>query len=394
MVQSGAIQWAAVVGALAVVGAGGAWLEWRDTAIFKTPAVSASAAPPAPIAAPAEAKAAPVAAAAQAPAESASETPRPRFDILRVEPSGEAVIAGRAAPGAKVAITDAGAVVGEADADAAGQFVIIPPALAPGAHAFALTAQVGAGATLRSPGVVGVEVPAAAAPAKPPAAAPSPPAKLATLAGAPATRSLAALPAAAPPPAAKPAPTLLARADVASATTAPRTAITGVAADAAGRMAVTGDAAPGALLRLYLNGAPLAAVTAGPDGRWSLTVEHGMTAGAYALRADEIDRTSAAVVSRAEAPFDFPDLGPAPATGAAAPAAAAAAPATPAGEAHAVVRLVDTRKVVPGDSLWGISERLYGDGLRYTQIYAANSGQIRNPRLIYPGQVFVLPQPF
>ena len=72
--------------------------------------------------------------------------------------------------------------------------------------------------------------------------------------------------------------------------------------------------------------------------------------------------------------------------------AAAAAPAV--GGAHAVVRLVDTRKVVAGDSLWGISERLYGDGLRYSQIYAANAAQIRNPRLIYPGQVFVLPQPF
>ena len=49
--------------------------------------------------------------------------------------------------------------------------------------------------------------------------------------------------------------------------------------------------------------------------------------------------------------------------------------------------------MVPGDSLWAISAHLYGNGLRYAQIYAANAGQIRNPSLIYPGQIFVLPQP-
>lgn len=77
-----------------------------------------------------------------------------------------------------------------------------------------------------------------------------------------------------------------------------------------------------------------------------------------------------------------------------------APPQAPAGEAlaaasspaNAVVALVDTTKVVPGDNLWDISTHFYGSGLRYTQIYAANSSQIRNPRLIYPGQIFVLPQ--
>jgi nucleoid-associated protein YgaU len=49
-------------------------------------------------------------------------------------------------------------------------------------------------------------------------------------------------------------------------------------------------------------------------------------------------------------------------------------------------------KVRRGDNLWQISRKLLGDGVRYTQIYEANSQQIRNPNLIYPGQVFVLPQ--
>ena len=45
-----------------------------------------------------------------------------------------------------------------------------------------------------------------------------------------------------------------------------------------------------------------------------------------------------------------------------------------------------------GDNLWRISRRLYGDGIRYTTIYQANQDQIRNPDLIYPGQVFLTPE--
>ena len=61
--------------------------------------------------------------------------------------------------------------------------------------------------------------------------------------------------------------------------------------------------------------------------------------------------------------------------------------------ANVIIRTVDTTKVVRGDSLWRISSQHYGNGVRYKQIYAANAAQIRNPHLIYPGQIFVLPQP-
>jgi nucleoid-associated protein YgaU len=52
---------------------------------------------------------------------------------------------------------------------------------------------------------------------------------------------------------------------------------------------------------------------------------------------------------------------------------------------------VNTAIVSRGDSLWRISRRVYGSGMRYTVIYDANEDQIRNRDLIYPGQVFVLP---
>ncbi len=45
----------------------------------------------------------------------------------------------------------------------------------------------------------------------------------------------------------------------------------------------------------------------------------------------------------------------------------------------------------PGNSLWRIARRTYGQGIMYTVIYQANGQQIFDPDLIYPGQVFVLP---
>lgn len=45
-----------------------------------------------------------------------------------------------------------------------------------------------------------------------------------------------------------------------------------------------------------------------------------------------------------------------------------------------------------GDTLWQISRRVYGQGVRYTTIYLANQDQIKNPDLIEPGQIFGVPQ--
>lgn len=85
---------------------------------------------------------------------------------------------------------------------------------------------------------------------------------------------------------------------------------------------------------------------------------------------------------------------------AAAPPAAEAVPATPAVPTMVAVSLGDpdaqrfaSGKAIirRGDNLWTIARRVYGEGLKYTTIYEANTGQIRDPDRIYPGQVFDLP---
>jgi nucleoid-associated protein YgaU len=59
------------------------------------------------------------------------------------------------------------------------------------------------------------------------------------------------------------------------------------------------------------------------------------------------------------------------------------------------VSVLDTGRVIirRGDNLWRLSRRVFGQGIRYTSIYDANRDQIRDPALIFPGQVFELPTP-
>ena len=75
---------------------------------------------------------------------------------------------------------------------------------------------------------------------------------------------------------------------------------------------------------------------------------------------------------------------PAPVDAAAPPVAGATAPKLQAVGSGVIIRR--------GDSLWRISKRVYGRGTRYSTIYVANRQQIRNPDLIWPGQIFRVPE--
>jgi nucleoid-associated protein YgaU len=172
-----------------------------------------------------------------------------------------------------------------------------------------------------------------------------------------------------------------------------------------GKFHVSGQARPGAALRLYLNDSFITSVTAAPDGRFAVTINEGVAAGNYRVRVDEAS-ASGTVRARAEVPFSAPETTAsvsAPSTASRRPDSAvtqqpqlAAAggtvlPDTGAPPSAVVVPKITTTTVSRGDSLWRLSQNSYGAGTRYAVIYKANKGQIRNPNLIYPGQVFVLP---
>lgn len=77
-------------------------------------------------------------------------------------------------------------------------------------------------------------------------------------------------------------------------------------------------------------------------------------------------------------------------------APAAPAPQAPAGpQTFEQAPLAESQNSViirRGDTLWQISRRVYGQGVRYTTIYLANEDQIKNPDLIEPGQIFGVPK--
>jgi nucleoid-associated protein YgaU len=175
--------------------------------------------------------------------------------------------------------------------------------------------------------------------------------------------------------------------------------------EAGGKFHVSGQARPGAALRLYLNDSFITGVTAGADGRFAVTINEGVAPGSYRVRLDEASG-SGTVRARAEVPFTAPEttasVSAQAATSRRPDSAAAQQPQLAAAgttvlpdngsqSSTVVVPKITTTTVSRGDSLWRLSQASYGAGTRYAVIYKANREQIRNPNLIYPGQVFVVP---
>jgi nucleoid-associated protein YgaU len=103
--------------------------------------------------------------------QAAATDPGPRFDVGRIEGNGEAaVIAGQAAPGAKVELLRDGQPLDSVVADASGQFVMTPPKLPAGSYELTLRAKAPDGTVTQSARTMPVTVAEAAPPA--PAARP------------------------------------------------------------------------------------------------------------------------------------------------------------------------------------------------------------------------------
>jgi nucleoid-associated protein YgaU len=382
---------------------------------------------PRPVASPPKSSAAlPQPGAVQPSAPAAGPKP-PEFDIVRVTPSGETVVAGRAPGAARVELLDQGKVVAGEKVDRNGEFVLLPPTLGEGDHLLALRITPEGQPAVSSNQSVAVAV----RPGTSPVVTLAEPGKPSVVLAAPA-----------------PGPPVKNRA-TAAAPASGQVTIQTAEVEAGGHFFATGTAPAGSTVRLYLNGSHIADAASEKDGKWSLTINKGVSGGKYVLRADVVGEQGK-VISRAEVPFDAPaalvaaaptvssppkasqplTVPPAAETAAAAPPTnqvvaeparpSSSSPASPVGEAsqtlsilsgpeaapaqtgtsvaannpaaNPVVPEISAATVTRGDSLWRISRRHLGKGMRYTVIYEANSSQIRNPNLIYAGQVLVVPQ--
>lgn len=366
------------------------------------PAPHADATPAPPAAQPAATAApAPALAPVAKPATTATAQPtppapapeKPSFDIVRVSPQGDTVVAGRAAAGAEVTLKSNGQAIGSTTADASGQFVILPDKpLGPGGRELTLSARDAAGDQTTGSAPVIVAMPAQ--PGAPSASGPA--AVAAPAAGTAAPALIGAHPgvAPAPLPGGMPlvmlaptgaAPRILQGPGAPTKSASPGVVRLGLGVvdyDATGKIRFAGNAPPGATIRLYIDNHPVAEVTADADGHWTAEPSQPVAPGTHILRLDQIAPGSSVVEARIQLPFQRADLS--------AHAATPASPSAPAGQP--ATSPVPTQIIVqPTQNLWRIARGAYGEGIRYTDIYAANSNQIRDPNLIYPGQIFTLP---
>jgi len=136
-----------------------------------------------------------------------------------------------------------------------------------------------------------------------------------------------------------------------------------------GDVALSGQGTPGNEVQVYVQNKPVGTAEVDEDGNWSLIPKTEIPAGQYKLRADQIDKKGN-VISRVELPFQR-----------------ASADDVILAKGGLEIRAI----VQPGNSLWRIARRMYGEGTEYTMIFQANQDQIKDPNLIFPGQIFKLP---
>lgn len=259
---------------------------------------------------------------------------KPTFDIVRVERDGRAIAAGRAAPGAIVTLSANGTPIGTATADARGEWtLVLDEPLTEGTQELTLSARLPGGEEIASDQRVIVVVVARAD---------GPPLVVKRQEG-------------------EASEVLQGGARGAG----PGLAISAIDYDGRGNVIFSGLASPGAGVRAYVDGAPVGSTTATAKGRWIIEADSRLPAGVYSMRLDQIG-ADGRVTARIEFPFEREDP-------------------------RDIVLGDGTVVVQPGNSLWKISSRVYGQGIDYTIIYDANRTQIRNPDLIYPGQIFELP---
>jgi nucleoid-associated protein YgaU len=278
-----------------------------------------------------EAPPAPMAQPAPVPApQAAGSAAVPSFDIVRVDPQGNAVLAGRAVPGATVTVKDGDAVLGTATADSQGAFVLIPPnALPPGTHEITLSETLPGGQVVQGTQSASIALPGNGQPA------------LAVVSGPNGS-------------------------DVVTGQ-GPQPGQLGMGAvdyDTHGHAIFSGTAPAGSSVTVTLGGAALGSATADASGHWHLQAPAPTAPGMITLNATAPDGSALPAVT---APFAPEELSKA------------------LQEGHVLI--------VPGDNLWMIARRVYGKGTLYTLIYSANAGAIHDPNLIFPGQAFILPKP-
>ncbi|WP_185983274.1 LysM peptidoglycan-binding domain-containing protein [Aureimonas mangrovi] len=335
------------------------------------------------------------------PEEAAATSDGPSFELLRVDPDGQAVVAGVALPGSQVLLRRAGQVIAQDTAGAGGDFaMMLDEALPVGDHTLQLESQGEGGETTLSAQTAIVSVPPRGRESElmvmiettdaPSQLLVTPTPQVARAAPEALPVSEQTVVASAPQGDISQAPAPMAAAPVESvaapiASARPLDLAIAAVEIEDERIYVAGTRKPGSTVRIYVDDAFVAEAERGESAEFLASAQAEVPTGSRIVRADEID-AAGDVVSRVEVPFERPE---------GRDVSALAVPAVDGEDApvQAALEPVEGRVIIRrGDTLWRISRDTYGRGARYTVIYLANGDQIRDPDLIYPGQIFRMPQ--
>jgi len=270
----------------------------------------------------------------EAPADTRAST-LPSFDIVRVNRSGDAVIAGRAAPQAEVTVYANGTTLKTARAESDGSWVMTADApLEAGAVELTLSMKTRDGVVVTSDQTILVYVPQRPG---------DRPLVLRTTPGG--------------------ATEVLQEAREDGVGLGPLS-LDAIDYDDSEAVIFSGRAEPGRDVQIFANDAFVAQASADGDGKWEASAT--LPAGRFRLVIVQLDANGRPAYA-IELPFERASFDE--------------------------IQLRDGKVIVqPGNSLWKIARRAYGSGFQYTTIYEANADQIRDPDLIYPGQIFVVPE--
>ena len=153
-------------------------------------------------------------------------------------------------------------------------------------------------------------------------------------------------------------------------------ALDSITYDPSGEVLIAGRAAGTGFVKVYLDNQPVTTSRIVAGGTWRTDLPDVDT-GIYTLRIDEVD-TAGEVVSRIETPFKREE-----------PEVVAQALAIDVAKPEFQVAMTT---VQPGTTLWAIARDRFGSGVMYVEVFEANRDRIRDPDLIYPGQVFRIPE--
>ena len=269
------------------------------------------------------------------PAAPVAEPSLPSFDIVRVDRSGYAVIAGRAKPNAMVTVyaNDEELATAEAERDGSWALAVDTP-LEAGPVELSLTMTTADGLTVKSEETIIIYVPQREG---------DRPLVLRTTPGG--------------------ATEVLQDPSTDDSALGPLS-LDAIDYDDSGSVIFSGRAEPDRIVQVFANRQLLNQATSDENGRWTMAAT--MAPGIYTLHVVQLDENGRPAYA-IELPFE-----------------------------RATAEQIEIRdgKVIvqPGNSLWRIARRAYGSGFQYTVIYQANEDQIRDPDLIYPGQIFTLPE--